>query len=367
MNAIQFHNQSILGIGLMSGTSMDGLDIACVSFDRENPKHWVLRDTEYIPYPEQMCDLVADAHTVDVSTFYQRHITLGKWFGEQVNRFITARSLEVDFISSHGQTILHKPDENFTIQMGHGAYISAATGITVISDLRSMDMAYQGQGAPMVPIGEQGLFPAYKVFLNIGGIANISFHKKNEVIGFDICGANNVLNYLCKDIQQSFDESGHIARSGKVYPELMDSLNQMTFYQQDIPRSLDKSENLSQLIEIFAKFGQLSTRDLLCTYTEHIAEQISLALQKGNISQDSSVLITGGGTHNRFLIECIEKNTSATLIQPDQQVIDFKESIIMAYCGYLRLQQKRNFLKEVTGAKIDSISGAVYSGNRIRI
>jgi anhydro-N-acetylmuramic acid kinase len=272
----------------------------------------------------------------------------------------------VQLISSHGHTAFHDPAKRMTAQLGDGSAIAAVTGIRTITDLRSVDLALGGQGAPIVPIGEKLLFPDYDFFLNIGGIANLSAKGTNR-IGFDVCPANRILNLLAAGTEKGYDDNGSMAAAGYIDKNLLDKLNELNYYKQSYPKSLSNEFGLNEIYPLILN-AHLSVHDALATYVEHIAIQISKSLipLKQNFSgkEELSLFITGGGAHNRFLIERINNKVSPAGIKsiiPPESLVDYKEALIIALMGALRWREDINVLHSVTGALKDSINGAVWS------
>ncbi|MEI8136395.1 MAG: anhydro-N-acetylmuramic acid kinase, partial [Bacteroidota bacterium] len=258
---------------------------------------------------------------------------------------------------SHGHTVFHQPKLGFSTQIGCGATIAAVTGRTTICDFRSLDVANSGQGAPLVPIGDKLLFGKHEACLNIGGIANISFNDKNgNRIAYDICEANMLLNYLAEKLSQPFDKGGEIAKSGKINAELLNKLNSQNYYSQNGAKSIGREWFEQNILSLIENNG-IEIKDLLATSTEHIAQIIA-----NDLEDKKNVLVTGGGAFNTLLIEKIKSKTNCEIIIPDAQTINFKEALIFAFLGYLRLYKKTNTLSSVTDAKSDSAGGAVYLG-----
>ena len=258
---------------------------------------------------------------------------------------------QVDFIASHGHTIFHQPENNYTLQIGCGKTISQTTKITTINDFRSLDVYLNGQGAPLVPIGDLLLFPKHKYCINLGGFANISIKKNEKIIAFDICPANIVLNDICKKIGIGYDCNGDIAREGKIVPTLLQQLNKLDFYIKKAPKSLGREwveEHISPILK------NHKPEDLICTFCEHIAIQI------GKFLADESALFTGGGVFNSFLIERITFHSKSKILIPNKELIEFKESLIFAFLGVLRIRNEINCIQSVTGADRDNCGGHIH-------
>jgi len=263
---------------------------------------------------------------------------------------------EVDYIASHGHTVFHQPQNNFTLQIGSGAHIFAKTQIPVIADFRTQDVAMGGQGAPLVPIGDKLLFSDFDYCLNLGGFSNVSFEKDGQRIAFDIVAVNIVLNKLAEQEGFAYDNAGEMGRKGKLLPHLLEQLNNLPYYKQTAPKSLGYEwveKEIFQLLDM----QQNSIADLMATMYEHIAIQIGLVLRGGS----KKVLVTGGGAYNTFLMEKIKEYASANITQADDLIISYKEALIFAFLGYLKIQHKNNVLASVTGAAKDHIAGIIYS------
>jgi anhydro-N-acetylmuramic acid kinase len=356
-------------IGLMSGSSLDGLDIAFVHFEETAGKwQFEIEETACIPYSEEWKKNLSGLNGLSARDYLLLHVAYGHYLGKCVNGFLEYKNLayRVQLIASHGHTAFHLPNQQMTAQLGDGAALSAETGIRSITDFRSVDMALGGQGAPIVPIGEKLLFPEYDLFLNIGGIANLSAKGEN-FIGFDVCPANRILNLLAAEAGKEFDENGNLASAGKTDDILLNRLNAFSYYHHPYPKSLSNEFGLNEIFPTIEK-ANLSAQDALHTYVQHIVDQISKALfhikqekhRKGNLR----LLITGGGAHNGFLINKLRDAVSSAGIDcviPSESLVDFKEALIIALMGALRWREDINVMQSVTGASKDSINGAVWS------
>jgi anhydro-N-acetylmuramic acid kinase len=357
-------------IGLMSGSSLDGLDIAFAEFQESSGKwNYEVKSVACYPYDQSWMAQLKNATSLTAIDYQLLHTSYGHYIGTLVNLFIAEKDLQhqVQLIASHGHTTFHVPSRKMTAQLGDGAAIAAVTGINVVSDLRAMDMAHGGQGAPIVPIGEKLLLGDYDYFLNLGGIANISVNDPEKYIAFDICPANRVLNMLT-DSTQGFDEGGRIAASGNIDEKLLALLNDLEYYRLPYPKSLSNDFG-TDVVYGHIRDRQISAADALRTYVEHIGVQIKNGIQlvpKGKkISTASKLLVTGGGAHNNFLIERIKavlRELHIEVVVPVKDLIDFKEAIVMALIGILRWREENNILASVTGATRDSVGGAVWIG-----
>lgn len=344
-------------IGLMSGSSLDGVDIAYVNFSHDN-KRWFFQIVEAgnIPYSSYWKEQLSEAFNKSKEELADLDKEYGRYLGNITKRFIEKYELEPKLIASHGHTIFHRPEEGFTLQIGNGQEIANATGIMTINDFRSEDVSKGGQGAPLVPIGDRHLFAEFPICLNIGGIANVSYEMNGRRVAYDICMANQLLNYLANKLGYDYDNNGQFAKQGKVDKELFDILNDNAYYKQDAPKSLGREffENVQHKI---IDESSLSINDLLATATEHIAHQI---VKSTDNLEKSKMLVTGGGAKNNFLIERICSLSKHEIVIPDVMITDFKEALIFAFLGVLKMEGKINVLSSVTGASSDSSSGKKY-------
>ncbi len=366
-------------IGTMSGSSLDGLDIVYAEFV-ETGGRWTFEilEAECIPYTEEWQTKLKNATLLSALDYQLLHTEFGRFSGEKINEFIERNHLQhkVHLIASHGHTSFHLPARNMTAQLGDGATIAAVTGLNVVTDLRALDVAYGGQGAPIVPIGEKLLFSGYDCFLNIGGIANITlhyspsaasapFHQQPEWVAFDVCAANRVLNMLAADAGREFDDGGKMAAGGNLNTSLLAELNKLEYYGQPYPKSLPNSFGRETVYPLTKKTG-LPTADLLNTYTEHIAIQVKKALEAETaFNRQRKLLVTGGGALNHYLMQRLiallgEANIEVEI--PDEKIIQYKEALIMALIGVLRWREEANTISSVTGAAKESIGGALWLG-----
>lgn len=344
-------------IGLMSGTSLDGLDVALVDIAEINKNiQYQLIVAETIPYSKEWKERLSTLDTASAYEYALANVQLGHYFGKCVNSFISKHNFKADIIASHGHTVFHQPDLLLTTQIADGDAIAAETHLPVVSNFRTLDVALGGQGAPLVPIGDRLLFGQYDACLNLGGIANISFEENGKRIAYDICPCNMVLNQLARKMDLEYDKDGLIAKKGSINDSLFNQLNSLDYYKQNGPKSLGKEwflEYFRPLID-----GSLPTEDYLRTCVEHIATQIAIVIKENNIK---SILITGGGALNKFLIERLEQmvQSKCKIVIPDSPIISYKEAIVFALLGYLRVTSQINTLASVTGARVDSIGGTI--------
>ena len=340
-------------IGLMSGTSLDGIDLALCNF--ENGSYSILAATT-VPYDDRWRARLSSVEESSALEYAKTNVELGHHFGKVINGFIKENQLHADAIASHGHTIFHQPQIGLTTQIGDGNAIAAETGLPVVYDFRTLDVALGGQGAPLVPIGDELLFGEYDACLNLGGIANISYRVDGKRIAYDICPCNMVLNRLAAELGLPYDPDGENARSGKANKHLNEVLNNIDYYSIKYPKSLGKEWFLNCFWEHFEQ-SKLGTNDLLATAVEHIAGQIASNVRAAGIK---TLLITGGGALNKYLIERIKDiEPSIEVTIPDNLIINYKEALIFALLGYMRLTDRINTLSSVTGAAVDSIGGVV--------
>jgi anhydro-N-acetylmuramic acid kinase len=346
-------------IGLMSGTSLDGLDLCYAVFEKVNSQ-WIIHEiiTKEVAYTDEWKNLLKNAFFLDELDLKKLHEAYGKFLGEEVNQFRkeSLKDKTVSLISSHGHTIYHQPEKGITVQIGDGNKIAKETGLLVVNDFRIGDVSLGGQGAPLVPIGDELLFGQYEACLNLGGISNISFRHHNQRVAFDICPCNLPLNKLMSHhFQVDFDKNGAVAKSGKILTELLNELNGLAYYSKTFPKSLGiewLNQHFYPIIDTFLL--NHSVEDVLRTIVEHEAVQIAQVL---NFYQIKNVLTTGGGAFNGFLIHLIKEKTTAEIVLPQPQIIASKEALIFAFLGLLNLREEINILKSVTGAVRDSIGG----------
>ncbi|HLG40031.1 MAG TPA: anhydro-N-acetylmuramic acid kinase [Chitinophagaceae bacterium] len=354
-------------IGLMSGSSLDGLDIVFAGF-HENAGKWnyEILNADCYPYSEDWMLQLKNAVSLNALDYQLLHVDYGHYLGQQVSKFIEVNNLQykVALIASHGHTTFHLPAKKMTGQLGEGAAIASETQLPVVTDLRAMDVAFGGQGAPIVPIGEKLLLGDYDYFLNIGGIANISMNA-DQYTAFDVCAANRVLNMLANDAGKEYDKDGIMASNGEVNPLLLDQLNRLDYYKQPYPKSLANDFGTDVVYPIIKK-ENISTNEALRTYVEHIVIQIRNAIAGSRLpAPDSRLLVTGGGAFNTFLIQLLKdqlKELNIQVVVPDNKLVNYKEALIMALIGVLRWREEYNVISSVTGAARSSIGGALWLG-----
>lgn len=349
-------------LGLMSGTSLDGLDMAyCHLWEEKGRWQFSIEHTKEIPYANEMREYLKNAIYLSEKDHAQLHKDYGKWLGEQAKSFMEESGIEVDFIASHGHTSHHRPEEGITFQLGDGQLLSNASGKQVVCDFRTKDVGLGGQGAPLVPIGDRLLFHDYDFCLNLGGISNISFEKDDERIAYDIGMANMPLNHITHKMGLDYDENGKLARSGKLDDDLLKKLNQLEYYRLPYPKSTGYEWFTDQILPLL-EASNGSEVDLLHTFIHHNCEQIALSVHKHQTKSKSKLLVTGGGALNQFFMDVLQEKlgTDTEVVVPNKTLIAYKEALVFALMGVLRLKGITNVLKSVTGAREDSCSGEVY-------
>lgn len=342
-------------IGLMSGTSLDGLDICYVRFDSDI--EFEILQAETINYSLKLKNQLKNAYEISAMELCELDVHFGYYLGEQVKLFMEKYQIQkVDFVASHGQTIFHQPNKNFTLQIGNGAAISSRCNQKVICDFRTQDVVLGGQGAPLVPIGDELLFNQFDACLNLGGFSNISMNREGKRIAFDICPINIVLNHYANQLGFDYDKGGLLASKGAINEDLVSELNDLEFYSKDFPKSLGFEWIETEFLTIVEKYD-LSIENKMISCLEHILIQLSNCFKKYDIN---NVLITGGGTKNDLLINRLREKTATKIIIPNENLIDFKEALIFAFLGYRKFNNQINCLASVTGASKDHSSGIIY-------
>jgi len=362
-------------IGLMSGSSLDGLDIAYVEFWKEqNRWQYTLLVGETIAYSEKWLQPLQNIRNVSSDELETLHTQFGVLMGEYVNQFIEKYNLKPELIASHGHTVFHKPAEGYTFQLGDGQAIANTTHHTTVADFRLKDIALGGQGAPLVPIGDELLFNEYKACINLGGIANISFKNNQRRVAFDVCPANQLLNFLANKKGFAYDKDGNLASRGTLLESLYQKLSEEPFYLKPFPKSLSNEYIAEHFIPIL-EAARGTIEDQLHTVTLHIADQlykaITLLQKRADIYSapilhrelrtiKGEILVTGGGVQNQFLISELEDLTTYRIKVPSAPLIDFKEALVFALMGVLKINGEINCLASATGASEDSIGGVIF-------
>ncbi|MCW8979829.1 MAG: anhydro-N-acetylmuramic acid kinase [Altibacter sp.] len=344
-------------LGVMSGTSLDGMDLAEVSFFLKKDGTWAytLGETETVPYPEGWKKRLQKAVAYSEARLLQLNEDYTRYLSEVINRFIKKHDISgLDAVCSHGHTILHQPEQGLTLQIGNLPKLAQELQQTVVCDFRVQDVALGGQGAPLVPVGDRLLFSEYDYCLNLGGFANVSCERDKERAAYDICPVNIVLNRYAEMEGQAYDAGGMLAASGTLDRELLDTLNALEYYKRSAPKSLGIEWVRQHIFPVLAA-SEATPRTILRTMTEHIAMQLA-----AQFSEKSTVLITGGGAYNQFLIERLLTHAALNVKIPENTLVEFKEAIIFGLMGVLRLREDINCLASVTGAAKDHSSGIIF-------
>ena len=339
----------------MSGTSLDGLDI-CYSKFIKTKSNWDFQilTSETIPYSSEWEHTLKNAIQLPSEELLKLDVDYGFYLGEKTSEFISKHKIiNLDLIASHGHTVFHQPKNKFTLQIGDGRAIKSKINKTVIYDFRSQDVILGGNGAPLVPIGDELLFSNFDACLNLGGFSNISLKRNGKRIAFDICPVNIILNDLALKLGKKFDNNGDLARTGLIDYELLDQLNQLKFYQEKAPKSLGIEWINEQVLPLIKT---QKTEDLLASFTEHSAVQIAKILDEFDVK---NIFITGGGTYNNYLIEKIRAKTKTEIQIPKKEIIEYKEALIFAFMGVLRSLNLDNVLSSATGSQNDHCSGLI--------
>ena len=342
-------NISYRVLGLMSGTSLDGVDLAICSFTKNKNWHYKIEKSTTIKYSKYWLETLSNLHKKPEKIINEIDLKYGDLLSKLCNKFL--KNEKIDYISSHGHTIFHQPENNFTLQIGNGNVISKNTKKITINNFRNLDVSLKGQGAPLVPVGDMLLFRKYKYCVNLGGFANVSIKKNNKIIAFDICPVNIILNYFSNLKGRAYDLNGCMAQKGNLAPDLLKKLNSLQFYSKKYPKSLSREwveKNIMPLIK-----NDIKIEDVLHTLCEHIGIQI------GKLLTDKEALFSGGGVFNTYLLSRIKFYSKSKIIIPDKLSIEFKEALIFAFLGVLRARGEVNCLQSVTGAIKDNCGGEV--------
>lgn len=353
----------------MSGSSLDGLDLAFCEFKLSDGEiiDWELIIGETLPFSEKWQVRLKNLPQQSAFIFAQTDTYFGTYMGELVKEFLIKHKVKPDFIASHGHTVFHHPERQLTVQIGSGAALAGFTGYPVVCDFRSQDVAQGGEGAPIAPIADKLLLQGYDFYLNLGGIANISANINDKYIAFDIGGANQILNTLANEAGLEYDDKGNIAASGQLNTALQDEIDALPFFHIPYPKSLDNQWVMKHIAPPYQN-DNIPLKDRLHTACVQLGAQIGLSIEeiiaKENLQKDRyRMLVTGGGAFNGFLVRSIQKSCSQVeIVLPDSNLIAFKEAILIALAGVLRVVNQNNCLRSVTGAKRDTVGGAIYQG-----
>lgn len=358
-------------LGLMSGSSLDGIDLAVCQLDFEDNRlvAWQIKEAVCLPYDAHWQGRLKTATQLSGRDFMALHADLGRLYAQKINAWLPTINIKPSLIASHGHTVFHEPALGFSTQIGCGATISEQTGITTVCDFRNSDIAAGGQGAPFAPLADKFLFSDYQGFINFGGIANISIKTaENKLVAFDVCACNALLNAVCQnELGIEYDDAGTIAQTGQIQPQLLELLNRPEYLSLPYPKSLSNDWVQANAVQVLLN-SAYSAPDKLRTATEHIALQLAkdirLTLENEKVDHQNqfTLLATGGGAFNQFLIEQLgNKIAPHALFVPDSKTINYKEAALMALMGAFRVLNLPNNLTSATGASREVICGAIYN------
>ena len=349
----------------MSGTSLDGLDLAFCQITKTFGQ-WEFRieQAKSVDYSPRMKEKLQRSIYLTADQLLILNNSYGQWLGKQSKTFITDNDLQVDFIASHGHTTHHRPEDGLTYQIGSGQHLANESKCKVVCDFRTNDVALGGQGAPLVPIGDRLFFGRYDFCLNLGGISNISFEKNGERIAYDIGLANMILNHITQKIDLPYDNGGNIARKGEINAIMLKQLNALEYFELPFPKSTGFEWFTEKVVPII-EATEDSIENLLHTSIHHLCEQIALQIGVVKRGTKSTLLVTGGGALNGFLIETLREKLGDDIevVVPSKLLIENKEAVVFALMGVLRVEGEINVLCSVTGAERDSSSGLVFLPN----
>lgn len=337
-------------LGLMSGTSLDGLDLCAVQIEEvEGRIHYHLLASETMSYPPYWQQQLEAAARLPATDLLALHAHYGKWLGREARHFIRDKALSIQLIASHGHTVHHQPNMGFSFQLGDGHHLAAESGIDTVADFRQGDVALGGQGAPLMPLPDRLLFPAFKQFLNLGGIANLSIQLDEAVIGYDICAFNQVFNRYAQALGKPYDAEGKMAEAGTADVDVLNQLNALPYFHQTGPKSLGREEVEAWY---FPLLNELHPLNALATMSAHAAIQLSKVLGSAE-----PVLVTGGGAYNLHVLNNLR---NVQVVVPERNIIDFKEALGFALLGWLRYHHRMGALSTVTGAEKDHLAGVLF-------
>lgn len=355
------HPERFTLIGLMSGTSGDGLDIAHCHFEYQDGWTYEILQSKTEPFPDLLGEKLQASHQLSGLELTLLDVEFGRWMGEKVKKFCVENQVKPMAVASHGHTVFHQPSKKVSLQIGNGWALHQASGEKVITDFRMLDVQLGGQGAPLVPIGDRLLFPHVDFCINLGGISNLSMEHGGKRIAFDTSPFNLLLNPLAKKLGKPYDDKGAWAREGKTDGFLLEKLNSLPFYSTFSAKSLGREDMENDFFPLIENSG-LDPKDLLSTLIEHFAFQIAKVIKHYAAGRKPSILLTGGGAYNLYFRDRLNHHLDQNLIQIEAptELIEFKEALIFAFLGALRLRGDINCLCSVTGASRDSSGGVIY-------
>lgn len=349
-------DKSMNVVGVMSGSSMDGLDLALVAFSDEEKK-WDLQKSDTVALPDSLKSSLKEIMTFTAIDIARTESHFSNFVAHSITEFL-GPSEHADLIGIHGHTLLHLPEIQTSWQLLNGGMIAEKTNCPVVCDFRNQDLSLNGQGTPMAVIADRDLYPGYDYYINLGGIANMSYQDNGQWVAFDLCPCNQILNHYSQLLGKPYDEHGDMARNGTLNRALLEALLKDPFILGPPPKSIDNTW-VKDVVRKDIDLHNLSIPDVLHTVVAYISEVISNHINK----EKAQVLLSGGGTYNTFLIDKLCSTSQMKKIEfhiPDNETIDYKEAILIAYCAQLRYKGQTNFLSVATGASKDSIGGALY-------
>lgn len=344
-------------IGIMSGTSLDGIDIAHCTFKESRDWTYKIDKAITVQYPKKLKNKLKSSIELSGYDLIKLDHSLGEFIGLEINKFIKYNNLNPELISSHGHTVFHNPKEKIGLQIGNANKILSIVKLPVINNFRELDIILGGQGAPLVPIGEKLLFKGYNYFINLGGILNLTKIDPRNMYAYDVVASNLVLNNISNKLNLEYDHKGEIARNGKLIPKLFDKLNSIEYYKKNYPKTIGIEWINKNIYPTIYKLNY-NLKDVMNTFSNHIAYQ----LIKNINGEKNKILVTGGGAYNEYLIEKIKlyDNNKNEWIIPNDNLVNYKEALIFAFMGLLKRMNKQNILNDVTGCKF-KISGGNIS------
>lgn len=345
------------GLGLMSGSSLDGLDVVEVCFELVESKwNFEILQSQTIPLPDLLKSRLRKSPDLSSEELILLDVDYGKWIAKQLNKMTFNAQHPPQFIALHGHTVFHEPKKGYSTQIGSGHHLAALTGITAITDFRQKNIALGGQGAPLVPFGDKYLFSGYDAYLNLGGICNASVIKEDKILAWDISACNQVFNHIAMQLGKAFDKDGVIAISGELKEDLLLDLEDLLYYKEKAPKSLSNQWVKRYFLPIVDR-SKHSLADKMHTAMEHIAMRICADLEEQKVEK---VLVSGGGVYNNALWQYLNANKKIKFFKPSDQIIKYKEALIFAFLGLYKLYNKDNILSSYSGAKQNCSGGVIF-------
>lgn len=357
--------QSITSLGIMSGSSLDGLDLALCTFKFQDSllSEWKLIESQHFQFNNTLLEHLRCISTLSIKDYKLLENELTRFIANCVNEFLKGKE-SIDLIACHGHTAWHLPDQKLTLQACNGELLSQLCNQKVVCDFRKKDLLYGGVGTPMAPLADRDLFPGFDIYINLGGIANISYCQNNEWTAYDLAPCNQVLNFFAKKLGKEYDENGEFARIGTSNDEFLEFLENHSYLKKTAPKSLDNSEVHTEWIEKMNDFTLLPKDGLnsfVLFITKEIASLSKSFLSSTNESGPVRLFITGGGSHNVYLMEELANHSHLEIMETNSLLIDYKEAILIAYAGVLRSLKLPNFIRSVTGASKNVSGGQIFT------